>query len=641
MPWWRAAEASADSLIDSEGRDVQLEESLDLHLPFLLPEGGYSCDTVRGIPHGFREFLEPICRKGLCSITSQPNPKGNWTVYFCESSPPTENTYLAAHREPEVVTITLKKPLNSGMGVSIVAAKGAQQGNLGIYVKSVVQGGPAEMNGRLAAGDQLLSVDGQSLIGLNQERAAAIMVQTGPVVTLQVAKFGASFHGLAALLSEPAPTTTTGHQLHGGSRRKKELMQRNRQLFRSNPNMTTDLCPEDGDELVDPAVRGNNMAAVSTVNLCTDRQALSQENLCMESGGPLLDKRGKDTSAKQPMSHYSSFPIRSSVSTHDLLADYSFPVRHQQGVRTSGAGVWRAPFSQRPTSTPSSQPVRIDIPITRAVNTNPPLTTFQSPALLSTSMSPTPKINGHNPSPHHQAHHNYACPISAVKKLPRPSLPSQQHRPGMFRGQAVKPQVSIPPTKHVSFQEPPTQQRQGTGAPKQRGPQELSGPWRRETQENLEKQHRLQAVELLEQEVQELQAKVKRSAEENDRLRKLSLEWQFQKRLREIQQRGDEEEDEYEDLDMMVAKQQLEMKTQDKRSSGGNINSELKELNQQTGNHILQKEDKANIGHRPTGQTEHVHNVASKENQEEKSLAAPETLTFRERQRLFSLASSA
>ena len=59
-----AAEASADSLIDSEGRDVQLEESLDLHLPFLLPEGGYSCDTVRGIPHGFREFLEPICRKG-------------------------------------------------------------------------------------------------------------------------------------------------------------------------------------------------------------------------------------------------------------------------------------------------------------------------------------------------------------------------------------------------------------------------------------------------------------------------------------------------------------------------------------------------------------------------------------------------
>lgn len=59
-----ATEASTDDLIRREGRDIQLEESLDLHLPFLLPEGGYTCDNVRGIPWGFREFLEPICQKG-------------------------------------------------------------------------------------------------------------------------------------------------------------------------------------------------------------------------------------------------------------------------------------------------------------------------------------------------------------------------------------------------------------------------------------------------------------------------------------------------------------------------------------------------------------------------------------------------
>lgn len=29
----------------------------------------------------------------------------------------------AANRQPQIVTITLNKPLNSGMGVSIVAAK--------------------------------------------------------------------------------------------------------------------------------------------------------------------------------------------------------------------------------------------------------------------------------------------------------------------------------------------------------------------------------------------------------------------------------------------------------------------------------------------------------------------------------------
>lgn len=60
----KAAEASADNLIREEGRDVQLEENLDLHLPFLLPDGGYSCDSVRGVPPGFREFLEPICQRG-------------------------------------------------------------------------------------------------------------------------------------------------------------------------------------------------------------------------------------------------------------------------------------------------------------------------------------------------------------------------------------------------------------------------------------------------------------------------------------------------------------------------------------------------------------------------------------------------
>lgn len=41
-------------------------------------------------------------------------------------------------------------------------------------------------------------------------RAAAIIGQTGPVVTLKVEKFGASYHGLGALLGEPAPERITG-----------------------------------------------------------------------------------------------------------------------------------------------------------------------------------------------------------------------------------------------------------------------------------------------------------------------------------------------------------------------------------------------------------------------------------------------
>ncbi|XP_035467399.2 afadin isoform X1 [Scophthalmus maximus] len=674
-----AVEASADNRIRSEGRDIQLEESLDLCLPFLVPEGGYSCDIVRGIPPGLREFLEPICQKGLCSLTSESNSKGDWTIYFHEDTLPAERTYLAAHTEPEIVTITLRKPLNSGMGLSIVAAKGAEQGNLGIYIKSVVKGGPAEMNGMLKSGDQLLSVDGQSLVGLSQERAAAIIGQTGPVVTLKVEKFGASYHGLGALLGEPAPERITGEksfpkpngeafelysaveagpsqQLHERSSsrwNKEQIMQRNRQLYRSDPNMTTDRCLR--DEPADPVVRGNKIAADSSINICTDtfhrdystlpnpksqgknisessrpqqtfeslrpldgkssskkiyvRQALSQENLCGDSGGPLLDKRRSTCeqqggSAKQRPSHYSSFPIRSCVSSHDILSDNSSPAR--------GAGVWRLPFSQHSTSTTSVQPKRIDVPLTRAANTqpNPPLVTFQRPSLLSMN----------------QANNIYACPIPATEKLPQLSLSSQQHRSSMFRGQAVKLQVNGTPKKHVSFQEPPTQQEQGTAQP--------SEPRRRETQEKLEeKQQRLPALELLKHTVQELQAKVTRSAEENERLHKLRLEWQFQRRLQEIQQRNDDE-DEHEDFDRMVTIQQQDTSAQ---SSGGNINGKLKELEKLTGNPVSQKEDRINIAQRRTGLTENVHNVATKQNREEKiqSMAAPEKLTFRERQRLF------
>ncbi|XP_029284012.1 afadin [Cottoperca gobio] len=625
-----AAEASADNLIRSEGRDVQLQESLDLQLPFLLPEGGYSCDTMTGIPPGFREFLEPICQKGLCSLTPQPSSEGKWSVCFREASC-AESTYLAVHREPEPETITLNKPLNSGMGISIVAAKGAGRGNLGIYIKSIVKGGPAEMNGRLTAGDQLLRVDAHSLLGLSQERAAAIMMHTGPVVTLQVAKCGASFHGLGALLREPGRSAEgdTGpvqpsveapaEPLHGGSRRKREqLMQKNRRLYRSNPNVT-DFPPDE----VEPVMRGNNMAAVSSVDLCTAetfhreyltlptprpsqdqnisessrplqtcdvsltppdgqrcskrtfmRQALSQENLCVDSGRPLLDRRQTEQRAKQTLSLYSSFPLRLSVSTHDMLSDSSSPAaQQQQGGRTSGAGVWRNPFPQHPTPTPCSQPIRIDIPVPRAVSTNPPLTTFQSSALVAARRSQTLRVDKN------RVHHVYACPV----KLPPPS--QLQQRP---TARAAKPQVSIMPTKHVSFQDPPAQQTQ-------------CDPWRRDAQEKLEKQQRLHVVQLLQQELQDLQGKARRTPEESGRLRRLSLEWQFQKRLQEVQQRGegeeDEEDEEDEDLHMMLTIQQLENRAQ--RSCAENINTELKESEEQTGSHRSQNEDKTKTDQRP------------------------------------------
>lgn len=41
-------------------------------------------------------------------------------------------------------------------------------------------------------------------------RAADYLVRTGPVVTLEVAKQGAIYHGLATLLQQPSPVTQRG-----------------------------------------------------------------------------------------------------------------------------------------------------------------------------------------------------------------------------------------------------------------------------------------------------------------------------------------------------------------------------------------------------------------------------------------------
>ena len=52
-------------------------------------------------------------------------------------------------------------------------------------------------------------------------------------------------------------------------------------------------------------------------------------------------------------------------------------------------------------------------------------------------------------------------------------------------------------------------------------------PWKRDAREKLEKQQQMHIVDLLDKEIQELQAKTERTAEESDRLCKLMLEWQF------------------------------------------------------------------------------------------------------------------
>ena len=71
-----------DDQAQIDGNEIRLEEDKDLQLPFLLPEDGYSCDIIRGVPNGLPEYLEPFTRAGICRLIPQPNSKGLWTVHM-------------------------------------------------------------------------------------------------------------------------------------------------------------------------------------------------------------------------------------------------------------------------------------------------------------------------------------------------------------------------------------------------------------------------------------------------------------------------------------------------------------------------------------------------------------------------------
>ncbi|XP_059354328.1 afadin-like isoform X15 [Carassius carassius] len=726
------AENTADELARSDGREVQLEEDPDLQLPFLLPEDGYSCDVVRNIPNGFQEFLEPLCQRGFCRLTPHPRSPGTWTIYFegadCDSHFSADMSELPMQKEPEIVTVTLKK--HNGMGLSIVAAKGAGQDKLGIYIKSVVKGGAADMDGRLAAGDQLLSVDGRSLVGLSQERAAELMTRTGSVVTLEVAKQGAIYHGLATLLNQPSPMMprasdrgrgdkgkmrpkSEGFELYNNSvqngspespqdtwdtypePKKEDRLLKNRADHRSSPNVANQA-QSPGGKPVYPGAPGK-ITSVSTGNLCPDEEpspprpeaypiptqtypreyftfpasksqdrmgpgqpwqnnelepllpmdnnsnnsmamqaARSQEELCdMPGGYPGEHLRQEDLmhlqyqrGSGEHWNHQISSSVESSTSSQEHLNFSSSSGSRIQGNHKTGPGRWKTPIVPHSGPVGVSQPSRSDLPPPPPpppvhydyepqtdLPLPPPPSVTQQQAAAAAAMADRKKreeqqrwyekekarleeererkrrdqeqklVQIRNP-PGPVMHNNQHGPLPPApqhQQMPQPQLHMQAPQPYLPPVQPPQPPQPQParPDKLASLPRQPTQDTVIRDLLPQQQPrtierrdlqyitiskEELSAsdslspdPWKRDAREKLEKQQQLHIVDLLDKEIQELQAKPERTAEENDRLRKLMLEWQFQKRLQESKQNDEDEEDEDdEDVDTTLIMQRLE-----------------------------------------------------------------------------------
>ncbi|GAB5572056.1 afadin isoform X4 [Prionailurus iriomotensis] len=711
------AENTADELARSDGREVQLEEDPDLQLPFLLPEDGYSCDVVRNVPNGLQEFLDPLCQRGFCRLIPHARSPGTWTIYFegadYESHLLRENTELAQplRKEPEIITVTLKK--QNGMGLSIVAAKGkevaiegvrrkvereqgsvydghtscfltyrripsgAGQEKLGIYVKSVVKGGAADVDGRLAAGDQLLSVDGRSLW------AAELMTRTSSVVTLEVAKQGAIYHGLATLLNQPSPMMQRDRRGSGKPRPKSEgfelynnsaqngspespqlpwaeysepkklpgddRLMKNRADHRSSPNVANQPPSPGGKSAYAPGAAAK-ITSVSTGNLCTEEQTPPPRPEAYPIPTQTYTReyftfpasRSQDRVAP-PQNQWPSYEEKPHVHTdghqsgpamqrvtrsqEELREDKAYQLeRHRLEAvldRKSDSDVWIQPSSSVGSSTSSQEHLdpcsKSGTPASTLTKSGPgrwktpasaqPLPAAPPPA--QTDLPPPPP-----PPPAHYAGDFDGIPVD----LPLPPPPSgqaaaerrkreeqqrwyekekarleeerdrkrreQERKLGQMRSQALNPAAFSPVTvAHTKPEKPSTLQRPQDTVIRELQPQqqprtierrdlqyitvskeELSSgdslspdPWKRDAREKLEKQQQMHIVDMLSREIRELQSKPERSAEDSDRLRKLMLEWQFQKRLQESKQKDeDDEEEEDDDVDTMLIMQRLE-----------------------------------------------------------------------------------
>uniref|UniRef100_A0A672NU29 PDZ domain-containing protein 2-like n=1 Tax=Sinocyclocheilus grahami TaxID=75366 RepID=A0A672NU29_SINGR len=139
-----------------------------------------------------------------------------------------------------------------GLGIQITGGRGSKRSPHGIIVAHVEEGGAAQRDGRLKAGNELLMISGHSLVGLSHQEAVAVLRSTAGLVQLVVASRDESevdFHKYPSTSLPDLVSTCSGPDASPSPGEEKENMEPDVEDVRASSLSlpTQDLVREDLD----------------------------------------------------------------------------------------------------------------------------------------------------------------------------------------------------------------------------------------------------------------------------------------------------------------------------------------------------------------------------------------------------------